>query len=81
MSTRIRRLALASTLAALAWPVLAAQQPKTKGQPAPEAMTGVKVGEKAPAFTLKDQDGAERSLDGLLKAGNLALVFTRSADW
>ena len=39
------------------------------------------VGAKAPSFTLKDQDGKERSLDELLKKGNVALVFYRSAGW
>lgn len=39
------------------------------------------VGGKAPSFTLKDQDGNERSLEDLLKKGKVALVFYRSADW
>jgi hypothetical protein len=50
-------------------------------RPAPEAQIGVKVGEKAPKFSLKDQTGRERSLDDLLKNGKVALVFYRSADW
>ncbi len=54
---------------------------QAKGKPAPEEQTGVKVGEVAPKFTLKDQDGKDRSLDELLKRGNVALVFYRSADW
>jgi cytochrome oxidase Cu insertion factor (SCO1/SenC/PrrC family) len=48
---------------------------------APEEKTGLKVGAKAPAFTLKDQDGKERSLEDLLKTGKVALVFHRSAGW
>jgi hypothetical protein len=47
----------------------------------PEEKTGIKVGEKAPAFALKDQSGKERSLADLLKKGNVALVFHRSAGW
>ena len=47
----------------------------------PEEQTGLKVGEKAPGFTLKDQEGKERSLDEFLKKGKVALVFYRSADW
>ena len=39
------------------------------------------VGAKAPSFKLKDQNGKERSLDELLKKGNVALVFYRSASW
>jgi cytochrome oxidase Cu insertion factor (SCO1/SenC/PrrC family) len=52
-----------------------------KGKPAPEDQTGLSVGEKAPAFALKDQEGKERSLDDFLKKGKVALVFYRSADW
>ena len=52
-----------------------------KGKPAPEGQTGVKVGSSAPKFTIKDQQGAERSLDELLKRGKVAVVFFRSADW
>ncbi len=49
--------------------------------PAPEEKTGLKVGEKAPAFTLKDQAGKERALKDLLQDGPVALVFYRSASW
>jgi cytochrome oxidase Cu insertion factor (SCO1/SenC/PrrC family) len=49
--------------------------------PAPEDKTGLKVGEKAPEFRLKDQSGRERSLATLIKDGNVALVFYRSASW
>ena len=42
---------------------------------------GLAVGKPAPAFTLKNQDGQEVSLDSLLKKGKVALVFFRSADW
>lgn len=50
-------------------------------KPAPEEKTGLMVGTKAPEFKLKDQTGTERSLTGLLKEGNVALVFFRSASW
>ena len=79
MPARFRNLALATMLAVLFAPWLGAQE--QKGKPAPEAMTGPKVGEKAPSFTLKDQDGKERTLDELVKKGKVALVFYRSADW
>jgi cytochrome oxidase Cu insertion factor (SCO1/SenC/PrrC family) len=55
--------------------------PQQKGKPAPEELTGLKIGTKAPSFTLKDQEGKDRSLDELLKKGKVALVFYRSADW
>jgi cytochrome oxidase Cu insertion factor (SCO1/SenC/PrrC family) len=51
------------------------------GGDAPDAKTGLKVGTRAPAFTLKDQHGKERSLAELLKEGKVALVFFRSAGW
>lgn len=47
----------------------------------PPEKTGIKVGEKAPAFKLKDQTGTERELAALLKDGPVALVFYRSASW
>ena len=50
-------------------------------QEASPEKTGLAVGRKAPAFTLKDQTGKEVSLESLLKTGPVALVFHRSADW
>ena len=69
---------LAGTLAAcsLLLPLTAG----AAGPAAPE-MTGLAVGQKAPAFTLKDQNGRDVSLATLLKKGPVALVFYRSADW
>jgi len=49
--------------------------------PAPDEKTGLKVGDKAPEFKLKDQAGQERALSTLLKDGSVALVFYRSASW
>jgi len=49
--------------------------------PAPDEKTGLAVGEKAPDFKLMDQTGKERSLSELLKDGNVAVVFYRSASW
>lgn len=49
--------------------------------PAPDAKTGLKIGEKAPAFKLKDQNGKERELSEFVKQGKVALVFYRSASW
>jgi len=43
--------------------------------------TGLVIGQKAPPFTLKGQDGQEHSLESLLKKGQAVLVFHRSADW
>jgi cytochrome oxidase Cu insertion factor (SCO1/SenC/PrrC family) len=52
-----------------------------KAKPAPDEQTGLKAGVKAPKFTLKDQEGKDRSLDEFLGKGKVALVFYRSADW
>lgn len=49
--------------------------------PAAEEKTGIKVGETAPDFTLKNQAGEEVSLAELTKKGPVALFFTRSAEW
>ena len=45
------------------------------------AETAASSSEKAPAFTLKDQNDRDVSLESLLKKGPVALVFYRSADW
>lgn len=42
---------------------------------------GLAVGQKAPMFTLKNQNGNDVSLESLLKKGPVAVVFYRSADW
>jgi cytochrome oxidase Cu insertion factor (SCO1/SenC/PrrC family) len=78
MLTPIRSTVLAAALVLLAT-TTAFCQPSAK--PRPEEQTGLKVGAKAPKFTLTDQRGAGRSLDELLKKGKVALVFYRSADW
>ena len=61
--------------------LLAALATNTRAADAAPEKTGLKIGEKAPAFTLKDQHGHERSLTNLLKKGPVALVFFRSASW
>jgi cytochrome oxidase Cu insertion factor (SCO1/SenC/PrrC family) len=61
--------------------LLGARASSGRAADAPDANTGLRVGAKAPAFTLKDQNGKERSLDEFLKHGPAALVFYRSAGW
>jgi cytochrome oxidase Cu insertion factor (SCO1/SenC/PrrC family) len=78
MLSPIRSMALAAAVVLLAAPTAFSQG---KAKPALNENAGLKVGEKAPKFTLKDQEGKERSLDDLLKKGKVALVFYRSADW
>ena len=50
-------------------------------EPAEPEEIGLRIGQRAPAFTLKDQNAKEVSLETLLKKGPVALVFFRSADW
>jgi cytochrome oxidase Cu insertion factor (SCO1/SenC/PrrC family) len=78
MASPIRSMTLVLAFSLLSAPSVRAQ---ATGKPAPEEQTGLKVGERAPKFTLKDQEGKDRSLDEFLKKGNVALVFYRSADW
>ena len=66
------------TLAAC-WLLLASVA--SAAEPAAPEKTGLAVGQKAPAFTLKDQNDRDVSLESLLKKGPVALVFHRSADW
>lgn len=70
--------AFATLVLVLGAGAVAAQGP---AKPAPEDQTGLGVGAKAPAFTLKDQAGKDRSLGEWLGKGKVALVFYRSADW
>ena len=53
----------------------------TAAEPASPEKTGLAVGQRAPDFTLKDQNDRDISLSALLKKGPVALVFFRSADW
>ena len=42
---------------------------------------GPQVGERVPDFSLTDQNGGARTLQSLMGARGLMLVFLRSADW
>jgi hypothetical protein len=79
MLKRIKGLSLLMVMAGLLIPSLSYAQ----GEAAPESMTGLlNVGDTIPGFTLKDQEGADQSLKGLLaKEGTTVLVFYRSANW
>jgi cytochrome oxidase Cu insertion factor (SCO1/SenC/PrrC family) len=68
--------------AALAIAVAAAPGAFSQAEEAPEELTGIAVGEQAPGFSLKDQNGETKALSDLLEDGKLvALVFHRSANW
>jgi len=45
------------------------------------ATSGIRIGQSAPAFELKDQHGHPQSLKSLMGRDGLLLVFFRSADW
>jgi hypothetical protein len=42
---------------------------------------GLPTGEKAPAFSLRDQFGRKRTLESLKGSKGTVLLFFRSADW
>jgi hypothetical protein len=42
---------------------------------------GLAVGQKAPAFSLRDQAGRVQTLDTLKGTNGTVLLFFRSADW
>ncbi len=77
MENVVRRTAFA----ACAIVALGAASAFAQAEKAPDEMTGIKVSEKAPEFTLKDQNGAEVSLADLTKKSRVALIFYRSANW
>jgi hypothetical protein len=45
------------------------------------ATTGIAIGQTAPAFELKDQNGRTHTLKSLMGRKGVLLAFTRSADW
>ncbi len=65
-----RRLALMALVAATL---------KASAQTAPPKE--IVIGERAPSFTLKDQNDREISLDKMLEKGPVAVVFIRSVEW
>jgi len=60
---------------------VAASAESEDGAPASES-PGLAIGQKAPDFSLKDQNGETQTLSEFLVQGQaVALVFYRSADW
>lgn len=53
--------------------------PNHAAKPAPSI--GLEVGNKIPAFQLRDQKGQEQSNETLKGANGTILLFFRSADW
>ena len=80
----VRRIGVVTAMKKLLLPLLIAvlaSLPSNAAEAASPEKTGLPVGQKAPAFSLSDQNGKEVSLAALLKSGPVALVFYRSADW
>lgn len=67
----LRHATLITLLAARAWAGVSTVPPAKE----------ITVGERAPAFTLKDQNDREFALETMLKKGPVAVVFIRSIDW
>ena len=55
-----------------------AAQPRA---PIEVAKLGPQVGETVPGFSLRDQDGASRTLQSVMGTRGAMIVFIRSADW
>lgn len=75
-------LSLAAVVVAFANPLVAADGAAAKPAAAiPVEVPGLKVGAQAAEFTLKNATGQDVALSAMLKQGNVALAFVRSADW
>jgi len=59
---------------------MAAQESISSAPPQPTSI-GLAVGEMAPRFSLRDQNGREVSSDTLKGPKGTVLLFFRSADW
>jgi Peroxiredoxin len=73
-----------STVVSTIWALLIAAliaSLKTLAQEETPQPGGIRVGDRAPLFTLKDQNDREFSLEAMLKKGPVALVFVRSVQW
>jgi hypothetical protein len=45
------------------------------------ARLGPQIGDTVPGFSLRDQDGATRTLQSVMGTRGAMIVFIRSADW
>ena len=67
-------------LCRVAWMMLLIASSKAVGGALAQAKE-IAVGERAPSFTLQDQNDHEFSLDAMMKKGPVAVVFIRSIAW
>src|SRR5262245_44166960 len=78
----IRSLRAAAAAIALSVVTAAAVPQPARAQALPDVQKlGPQVGDRVPDFTLRDQDGRQRTLASLIGPKGLMLVFFRSADW
>ncbi|HJZ72536.1 MAG TPA: hypothetical protein VKE51_12410 [Vicinamibacterales bacterium] len=78
----IRSLRAAAAVIALSVVTAAAVHQPARAQALPDVQKlGPQVGDRVPDFTLRDQDGRQRTLASLIGPKGLMLVFFRSADW
>lgn len=63
------------------WPMSAGQASLRPRERVDVARLGPQVGDRVPDFSLTDQNGNGRTLQSLMGARGLMLVFVRSADW
>ena len=54
---------------------------KVSSKQAVSPSIGLQVGQRAPAFTSRDQFGHEQSIETLRGSNGTVLLFFRSADW
>ena len=70
-----------------AWPLLALVMGPLGQAPSPPrakvdvSKLGPQVGQRVPAFSLKDQTGKIQTLESIMGPKGVMLVFLRSADW
>ena len=70
-----------------AWPLILllmgplAQAPSQPRAKIDVSKLGPQVGQRVPAFSLKDQSGKIQTLDSIMGPKGAMLVFFRSADW
>jgi hypothetical protein len=70
-----------------AWPMLAllmgplGQAPSQPRAKVDVSKLGPQVGQRVPAFRLKDQTGNAQTLESIMGPKGAMLVFLRSADW
>jgi hypothetical protein len=77
----VKAFAIWSAVTFVAGVLVAAPQSPPARQRIDVAKLGPQVGERVPAFNLKDQNGKSWNLRSIMGPKGAMLVFFRSADW